>query len=148
VSAQPKPFGAETLENLRREFEAGDKFRLIAAIAFCARHQLVMPEWVASAFLPGANQWLRHEVKALGDALDVAWSKGMQQPAARQKKELMWSVFNKIEELRCTPANRYGNPLDDGLFEKVGVEFGIKKTVTKEYYSEAKRWLEGDFSQS
>jgi len=148
VSAQPEPFGAATLESLRTEFEAGDKSRLIAAMAFCARHGLVMPEWVTSAFLPGANQWLQHDVKELGDALGVSWPKGQQQPAARQKNKLMWAVFNKIDELHRTPANPDGKPLDDELFERVSVEFGIKKTVAKEYYSDAKRWLEGDFSQS
>jgi len=151
VSAQPEdetedeePFGAALLESLRTEFEAGDKSRLIAAMAFCVCHNLVMPEWVANAFLPGANQWLHHEVKELGDALGVSWPKGMQQPAAQQKKKLMWLVFNRVEELHCTPTNPGGEPVGEYLFELVAGEFGIKTSGARDYYYSAKYWLDGD----
>jgi len=143
MNCEQQPFGVLTLEQLRMEFEAGDRSKLISAIAFCARHKLVMPEWVADTFLPGAQKWLYHEVRVLDEALGISWPKGMRMSNERNKKKLMWPVFNAIEKLRKTPGNPGGRPLDDNLFDQVGAEFGIGTTTAKKYYYSAKRWMDG-----
>jgi len=121
------------LEGLRAKYEAGNKAALIWAVRFCHSEHIVAPDWVMLAFFKATNRWLTMEVKTLDEAFDLVYPKGKHFNAARKRRAYQLDVYYRVIEL-----HRAGAPLDDDLYERVGREFYIGKTLTKEYYAGGK----------
>ncbi len=111
------------------EFEAGDKNALLAAIHICATHCLVLPEWLAKAYISEYDKVLRHEVGSWDDAFGRPFPKGKHLNAARKKREKAGEVWHRVRQL-----HDQGRPIDEALFEEIGKEFALGKTLVSEYY--------------
>jgi hypothetical protein len=130
--------GLRTLDRLERQLAAGDEGALLEAIAVCARHALVIPEWAACAFLEAWRRVIHFET----DSWDVAFGRphprGMHLARAQQRWLLRYQVWNRIHDLR-TSSDKIG--LGDELFDQVGEEFGIHKTLCSQLYYEGEASL-------
>ena len=124
---------------LERCFTAGDKQALLDAIGRCALQEITMPDWVVTGFLNAYRSFTHHRVKTLGDAFGVSQPKGKHLNAARKKREKAAVVWSRVNEL-----SKRGAPIDDSLFEAVGRELSIGKTLVSEYYYHFKRLARPD----
>ena len=124
------------LEACRKGFEGGNKWGLMQAIFVCANERVVLPEWAALAYSDAYESCRKGECKSWDDVFDRPYPKGTQHKAINRRMETMWSLFRRVQEIRSA------NPktaIDAGLFEEVGKEFGIGKTLAQEFYYEAMR---------
>ena len=128
------------LDELKRLYDEGDKSRLLAAIRFCGKYKLIMPDWVVNEFRTGTDPWFKYEVKELGEALGVG-RKGVHLAAEKKKHKLKYKVYNKITDAKFADKKK---PIEE-LFVEIGKELHLGKTLVSEYYYEAKSYLEPDF---
>lgn len=129
------------LEEMRQQFYAGDRSRLIAAIRYCGRYKLVMPEWVVDEFHKGTNDWFAYRVKEIGESLDLTWKEtygSRHINALKKRRSLKHTVYFRVRELH---ADGMGLPISDEVFDIVGKELNIGKTLASEYYYAAKQGL-------
>jgi hypothetical protein len=157
--------GLHRLDQLERQFTAGDEAALLEAIAVCARHDLVIPEWAAVAYLRAYLRVIHFET----DSWDVAFGRphprGIHLRKAQKRRQLRFQVYNHVRAMlnardykweRVTPVpinvsaavayiDSYGDPPDigigDELFDLVGEEFGIHKTLCSKLYYEVDRLM-------
>jgi hypothetical protein len=123
------------LEGLHTNFNAGDKNALFQAIRECGRQNIPMPEWTVNAFFAATNRWYRMDVKTLDDAFGIEWPKGKRFDAAKRNQNLSYAVYRRCFELsnpELPPETRRRR--DNQLFEDVGKEFGIGKTLASRYF--------------
>ncbi|WP_150048682.1 hypothetical protein [Methylomonas rhizoryzae] len=132
-------FALKNLEDYQKGFEQGDKHLLMVAISECAVHGLVMPDWVAMGYLRGFYAVSNARLKSWDDAFERPYPKGTNLKAVRKKRELSMAVLNSINSiLQSNPKT----PIDSALFEQVGQEFDIGKTLAADYYYYAKKIVE------
>ncbi len=128
------------IEQLRRQFEMGDDFALLQAIAKCAQNKLLMPNWISENYLRRYRRVLHADVGTWDEAFGRPYPKGKHLVKLRQRRELRFAVYNEIStRLNATPETA----IDDALFESVGSNFQIGKTLCNELYYEALQWLNG-----
>ena len=121
----------QEMEQLRTRYEQGEKFALMLAIRKCANHDLIMPPWVGAGYIAAFDTIQNYHSKDWNEVFDCPIPKGAQLAALRKKRNLEFSVFNEVVRIRqCDP----DQPIDAGLFERVGKEFHIGKTLAEEYY--------------
>ncbi len=132
-------FGRLFLEEERAKFASGDRVALLAAVRECARCGLPMPEWVASAYIRSYDQVLNCRVKSWDEAFGQPFPKGSHINALRKRRELRFAVgLAVLDRVKRDPST----PIDKGLFEVVGEEFGIGASQAEElYYSAVDRGL-------
>ena len=80
----------------RLAYEAGDTFAVLQAVAECAKHELVMPEWVKRGFLNRYRMVTRHKVKLLDEAFGTFLPKGAHLSAYRQDWEKGLSAYQEV----------------------------------------------------
>ena len=119
----------QRLEERRLQFEAGHKMSLLAAIRICANHDLVMPGWVARAFISGYEKVLTCRANSWDKVFGNPYQKGRHLAAMRKKRNLSPAVWNAVNDAR-----QQGAPVDEDLFEEVGKAYGLGKTLAAEYY--------------
>ena len=114
-------------------------FEVLACLRVCANHDLVMPEWLAFAFIRRYDAVLNCRAGSWDDPL--AFGKpypGKQLASVRKKRRTRLAVWNLVNErLSETPRP----PIDKGLFEEVGKVVGLGATEAEERYREAKRFF-------
>ncbi|MDV6347299.1 hypothetical protein R2083_07185 [Nitrosomonas sp. Is35] len=125
------------LDELEKEFLAGNKAIIFHAIGFCGNEQIIMPEWVVSAFHSATNDWYSLKAKTLDEAFNCSWPKGKHINAARKKRKNSPIVYSEV-----MAAKEKGIPIDIHLFEGIALELNINKTDAIIYYSEWKRKME------
>ncbi|MGY6517378.1 MAG: hypothetical protein ACXIUZ_01560 [Lysobacteraceae bacterium] len=126
---------AELAEEHAR-FEAGDRTALMGAIRVCANHDMVLPEWVSTAFIRSYDQVLTRKVASWDEALGRPLPKGKHLAAARKKRNKAPAVWLEINRLHAA-----GRGIDDELFSEVGHKLGLGRTLVAEYYAAMKaRW--------
>ena len=125
------------LDELEKEFFAGNKAIIFRAIRFCGNEQIIMPEWVVSAFHSATNDWYSLKAKTLDEAFNCSWPKGKHINAARKKRKNSPAVY-----LYVMDAKNKGIPIDIHLFEEIALKLKINKTDAIIYYSEFKRKAE------
>ncbi len=121
------------LDELEKEFLAGDKAIIFHAIRFCGNEQIIMPKWVVSAFHSATNDWYSLKAKTLDEAFNCSWPKGKHINAARKKRENAPAVYCEVMD-----AKRRGIPIDINLFDEIALKLKINKTDAIIYYSEWK----------
>jgi hypothetical protein len=126
----------QKLDALERQYANGDGFALLQAIRVCANHDLVIPRWAAMAFLKGFDAVLNCRTDSWDGAFGSPYPKGMHIAKARQRRLLRFQVYNRVKEIL---ASNPKTPVDEALFELVGDEFDIGKTMCNRLYYEAKR---------
>jgi len=130
-------FIACQLDEYREHFERGNKNALIQAIRFCFNQEIVAPEWVVAEFFRATNRWYNMECKELGEAFGVAWPKGANLNALEKRRRLKFAVLNAVNDARAQ-----GRAIDDLLFEEIGQNLGLGKTLVKEYLQAARAQIE------
>ena len=129
----------QRLDALERRYAKGDGFALLHAIRICANHDLVIPRWAAMAFIKGFDAVLNCRTNSWGGAFGRPYPKGMHIAKARQRRLLRFQVYNRVNEIL---ASNPRTPVDEALFELVGDEFDIGKTLCSKLYYQAKRLSE------
>jgi len=134
----------QELKRLRCDFEAGNGSALMSAIRKCANHELVMPEWVAAEYIKRFDLILNYESASWDDVLGRPIPKGAHLNALKKRRELKFKVYQAVRA-RIAPTLECpdGVPVDAELFEAIGKELGIGKTLASEYYYTAKALVEG-----
>jgi hypothetical protein len=120
----------ELLE-LESQFRAGDKGALLHAIYKCSLDGLPLPEWVATAYGRAYRRILACEAKSLDEAFGSPFPKGHHVAAARRRRELRPAIYLRIKAMLDGESPP---PVDDELFEQVGAEFNVGKTVCAKLY--------------
>jgi len=118
----------ERLEELRRQFESGDREALLEAIGIVLNAGPVAPSWVATGFnaayvvgYQGAN------AKTLDEAFDIQRPEGWRQATAR-RRALRGVIWQRVERMRNEPslvghgAKRPRTAIDEKLFASVADE--------------------------
>jgi len=123
------------LDEYRQQFESGDADAVFHALLFCAKYEVVMPDWLGAELHHVWRRFIRREADDLGGAFGITWPKGKHKAAYLKRRRLKFAVFNRVTELHRD------RPLDASLFAEVGTEFGIGKTLVTEYYYAAKAHL-------
>lgn len=129
----------QTIKQLEAVFNGGGEWALMRAIFECAKCELPLPEWVAKAYLRAYHKVAQCEEKSWDAVFGKPYPKGTNLEALKKKRNLKFAVFNTIiSAVKSDP----DTAIDAGLFEKVGREFNIGKTLAEEYYREASKVLE------
>ena len=118
------------LERLKDRYEeSGSGYFIFRALIFCARWDILMPDWAGRALRKHFGRWTAYEVRTLDEAFNFRYRKGKHLRAARLKRELSPPVYERIMELK-----RQGQPIDQNLFRQVGKEFQISRERVRVYY--------------
>jgi hypothetical protein len=120
---------------LEQRYAAGDRFALMYAIRVCANHDLLMPLWVALAYIEGFDQVNHYRADSWDTAFGRPFPKGGHLARARQRHMHRPQVYVRVMEIL---KSEEGATIDDGLFERVGKELGISKTLCSELYYQMK----------
>ena len=130
---------AQYINEKRKQIEEGDGFEVLACIRRCVTSGLVAPKWLGMEFNKRYDSVLNCRAKSWDDniAFGIPYKKGMNIAALKKKRKFMFAVYTEIQSrLECNPST----PIDAGLFETVGKKFNLGKTLTSEYYYEAKKY--------
>jgi hypothetical protein len=133
-------FAVREVMRLRPAIEAGSGsgFDVLEAVAECARCGLVLPDWLAGAFLKRYRAVSQFRAKSWDDPLSFGppYPKGTNIGAKRKARDKGLDLYRRVESLRDK------NPemaLLEAL-ETVGESMGIGKTLAEEYfYAQRKR---------
>lgn len=121
------------LEENREHFErTRDGYCILQSLAICCSYSVVPPGWLARAFSDAYGKVALAKVKSWDDAFGKPFPKGIQVKRLHLKKMHATNVYFRVQELHLA-----GEPIDVELFEKVGKEYGLGKTLASEYYYEA-----------
>lgn len=128
----------QRLEAERLKFASGEQMALFAAIRICAAHEMVLVDWVAEAFISRYDAVLNFRSKSWDDAFGKPYKKGLNLASARKKRTIAPAVGLEIVNRRMR-----GAVIDEALFEEVGKQFNIGKTLCSEYWYEWSPTLTG-----
>jgi len=124
------------LRDLEEEYQLdGSGFVVLAAVRVCANHALVMPEWVAQAFINSYDKVLNARAGSWDDAFGRPYPKGKHLNTARRSRVLPIAVY--LEGKRILADKQ--STIDDDFFEDLGSKFGLSKTIANEMYYEGRR---------
>lgn len=112
-------------------YHAGDKMALMHAIAHGAMFDMALPDWAADAYMRSYRDVMQWRVGSWDDVFGNPVPKGKRLAKLREH-HIMWpKVTGAIKEILdadpCTP-------IDDQLFERVGDELGVGKTLVKKVW--------------
>ncbi|GHA74954.1 hypothetical protein [Cognatilysobacter bugurensis] len=128
-----RQFGSVLLEALEQRFASGDKRAVLTAVRICAANNDLLPQWAAEAFVKAYESVRLHKVASWDDAFGRPHPKGTHLASMRKRRELRGRVFTAVNA-----ASRDGRPIDAGLFEDVGEQLGIGKTLASELFYETR----------
>ena len=130
-----RPHLPHWLEEMEREYGAGQKTALFAAIKLCAEFSVPLPDWVAAAFLDGYKKVERSEVDSWDAAFGRPRAASQRLPNVRRQRELLWTVHHCVTQAR---ERHPGRPLDL-IWGDVGEELGIGWKLVKDLYGKARK---------
>lgn len=133
-------FAVRKVLALRPGIAAGSGSDVLEAVAECARCGLVMPDWLARAFLKRYRAVTQARAKSWDDPLSFGapYPKGTNIGAMRKARVKGLDLFLRVTALREKTPDM---PLLEAL-EAVGSDMGIGKTLAEEYYYIHRRKLE------
>jgi hypothetical protein len=124
------------LEEHRQRYVAGDENSILPALFECAMDGLPIPAWCAQAFINAFREVKTYRAKSWDDVFGSPHPKGTQLGSKKNQREKEFKVYMRISAIKkCSPST----PIDVGLFEKIGKELGICKTLASQYYYSAKQ---------
>ena len=130
--------GHEYIIRDKELFESGDNAALLHAVMVSFRHEIEPPEWVKQSFIASYDRVLSLMVGSWDEAFGRAIPKGKHLQKLRQRRKLRPLAYRLVTEIL---ENEPETPIDDGLFERVGAELNIGKTLAAELYYEVKKIL-------
>jgi hypothetical protein len=114
----------------RSEYEAGDKAALLQMILLCVQDQRPLPDWAGTAFEELYHWVITGGARSWDDAFGNPHPKKKHVHSIRLEK-LKWKVHTRVRDIH----EKEGVPIDEKLFERVGIEMGIGgKTVVNGLY--------------
>jgi len=116
--------------NKPHAFEGGGSHALFEAIDFCGRTNIVIPAWAATAFNDGFRRVHFAEAPTWDAAFGRPWPKSTKFIAVRRRLRMMTMIYERVLALH----DGHGLKIDNLLFEKVGKEFGIKRSLCSKLY--------------
>jgi hypothetical protein len=119
------------LDVFRQCFAAGHKPALMRAINDCAEHGVPLPEWASEAYQKAFNTVQGARVKSWDDVFGRPHPKGAHLAAIRKRQRLWYMVRGAVLEIRREHPETV---IDEALFERVGKQFNIGKTLAAEIY--------------
>lgn len=127
----------ERIRSLQEGIEDGNGFDVLDAVSQCALRGLVMPDWLANAYLSRYRTVLSCQAGSWDDAFGKPY-RGKKLHNLRRRRNLRFGIYNRVCEIkRASPERAIGKE----LFESVGKEFATGTTLTEEMYYEAKKML-------
>ena len=131
------------LERARLVYERGYKRELLYCLDYCLTNNVQVPPWVKQGLHNAMNAAFSYEIKSWDEAFGEILPKGKRIVTERRNAKIYWDLFMRIRDLH----EKAGEAIDEGLFEKVGAEFGVGKTVASEIYYETGRALIADIEE-
>ncbi len=128
----------DRLEQHRLAFEAGNRFSLPTAIRICANHDLPLPDWASKAYIAAFDQVLNARAASWDEVFGKPYPKGTNLAATRKRRTLKYAVALRINAVLGSEPH---TPIDEALFERVGAEFHIGKTLAAALYYAAPEGL-------
>lgn len=127
------------LEGCRESFESGNKWSLMQAIMVSAQERRALPEWASKAYIAAFETCRTGAAKSWDDVFGKPYPLGAHHAAVTKRHRVQWHLFRSVKEmLKDNP----GMAIDDGIFEAIGKEFGVGKTLAKKFYYDAKKKTE------
>jgi hypothetical protein len=123
------------IEQLRKQYEAGDNAALLDAVEFHAYAGIAMPAWVATGYCNRYADWCTFQTRTLDDAFGVS-RKGMRLKDHARRERLKRRVIAEVLQLR-----KEGVPMGGELFERVGATLDIGGSTANDLYYEARKEL-------
>lgn len=137
------------LEGYRQRFECsegdGRAQALLQAVCFCHDQQIVAPEWAVEAFARASNAWFRLQVGSLDEAFGAeTMTDGRRMQALRRRRA------RPAINLAIMHAKNSNPPvsINEELFQKIGNDVGLCKTIVQEIYYRKKRKSKGNPAKS
>jgi hypothetical protein len=127
---------ARCVTGLRPVIEAGQFDQILRAMTLIARHGLVMPEWLADAYLARYTLIERDEVGSLDDAFGHAFRSERKRDDNRRRRRQIPLVSALLVKAINKDPNR---ALDKSLYEEVGSKLGISGSSCDALYREGVR---------
>lgn len=127
------------LDDCEKRFATGDLGSLLIAIWCCAKDKQPLPEWASKAFITAYESGVAGEAKSWDDVFGKPYPKGSNLNAIKKRMEKRGALANRIRQLKIDDPSI---AIDETLFERVGAEFGVGKTLASEFYYEVKNWME------
>ena len=126
-------------QHYRVLYERGLRTALPDAIAFCAREGLVMPQWVAVAFLRIQND-------IITGRRDVSWDMefGLPETKGRRVREARYRIATRAAEVgnAILDAHAGGRPIDRELKHHVAGQLGLSERQVDDCWRAYKRYVE------
>ena len=117
------------LDMYKTIYEQGQRYSVIPALALCFSSNLEIPKWVKAGYLTALEQLYNGDHTTLDHALGMKRGRGKRGKSHKLSSDQEHKIYARVCELR-----QQGMAVDDSLFESVGKEFGIGKTLAKETY--------------
>jgi hypothetical protein len=124
------------LDGCKAEYDAGNQYALMQAIWVCAKESHPIPQWAADPYIRGFEACRQGNAKSWDDVFGRPYAKGAQLNALMKRHSKQWPLVNRIREIRAADPTR---ALDENLFEEVGIEFVLSKTLVSDYYYDARK---------
>ena len=126
----------------KEKIVAGKGFDVLEAVADCAMHGLVMPDWLAMEYLKRYRvvQQCRVDSWDAEESFCRPYQKGVQISALRRKRNNRIKVVLAVYDAIRKNPNR---PIDVGFWEDVGQAAGEGKTSAQELYAQHVRYQHG-----
>lgn len=119
------------MEELHARYDAGDQMALMTAIARSAMYDMALPNWTADAYMSGYHAVTQRRAGSWDDVFGDPVPKGRRLSRLRQHRSLQPKVMGAIKAiLDINPST----PIDDQLFERVGDQLGVGKTLVKKIW--------------
>ena len=118
----------ELLDKFHSDYRSGDKISLLYVISVCANGNLKIPEWAKNEINEALRKLRKYEVRTLDEAFNIKKEKGHLN-ALKKRSTIGPAIYERVIRLHAIK-----KPIDSQLFEEVGKEFNIGKTLASQYY--------------
>ena len=122
------------LDGLKEEYESGDSFSLMLALRKCANHDLPMPAWLSRSYIAAFDKVLGYRARSWDEVFGSPIPKGKHLSTLRTERTNGLGIYQ-----RCRELIESRHSINPALFEKVGKEFGVSKTVAEDLYYRIKK---------
>jgi hypothetical protein len=138
----PHAYDTLRLERARLQYEQGHKRQLLYSLDFCLTNNVEVPPWVKKGLSNAMDAAHYYRIKSWDDVFGVVLPKSKRLATEQRNMKISWDLFNRVRDL-----HEAGAAIDEDLFEKVGKEFGVGKTLASELYYTAGRDLTAEFEE-
>jgi hypothetical protein len=124
-------YTAHQLEQARLRYAQGKKSELLYWLHYCVMNDREIPAWIKEGLFKALEAAHSYKIRSWNEVFGPPVPKGRRLKNARRNQEIAFNVFDRVQAL-----HKAGQPIDENLFEEVGKEFGIKKTLASQLYYE------------